>query len=75
MKFKEATIHVWISFLEEFGEEWKFYLPEAIDKNYETNIGKDIDDMEIKAFDTKWFIGVRNSFLLSINFLLVSSIN
>jgi len=61
MKIKEGTINVWINFLNDFGEEWKKYLPEKIRESYQANIGKEVDEMDLKAFDTKWFIGCLRS--------------
>lgn len=61
MKFKESSIQVWINNLDQFSPNWKLYLPERIRKNYEENVGKEVDDMELKDFDTKWFIGILRS--------------
>jgi len=40
---------------------WKFYLPEKIRINYEENLGKDIENMDLKDFDATWFIGCLRS--------------
>ena len=38
-------------------------MPERIRLSYEANMDKELDDMELKDFDTKWFIGVNMIYL------------
>ena len=48
---------MWINELNQF-PKWELYLPERIRQSYKTNTDINPKDMDLKDFDTKWFVGV-----------------